>query len=121
MPEAREQATSLDAQVHTFIEESKRKLIETTVQPKFKFTLKKLPMWGLKATAEQINFEWPSLDMLAEMQDDVAIRSVTFRSNKFFISSICVKLTNGFSSPIFQHFGRNNQKHFQTYLSNPEM
>jgi len=34
-------------------------------------TLKKLPLWGEQVLDDEINFEWPTQNIFAEMQPDV--------------------------------------------------
>ena len=35
-------------------------------KPVAKFSMKKLPMWGRQVNAEEINFEWPTEQMVRE-------------------------------------------------------
>ena len=43
-------------------------------------TLKKLPMWGGQFSKDPCNFEWPTQDMLDDMEPDVTLRSLTLKS-----------------------------------------
>ena len=44
-----------------------------------KFSLKKLPMWGKQKPIDQMDFEWPKQDMINQMEDDVALKSISFK------------------------------------------
>ena len=57
--------------------------------------LKKLPLWGARQVAPQeINFEWPTQEMIERMDPDVKLFLLDFRGN-YAISSIKCTLTNG--------------------------
>ena len=56
-----------------------------------KFTLKKLPMWGWQVAADDINFEWPTQEMLDQWPEDASLKSITFSTfnpGSFNISSV---------------------------------
>ena len=46
-----------------------------------RFTLRKLPMWGEQVAVNQIDFEWPTQEMLDQMPADVSLRSLEFSSD----------------------------------------
>ena len=43
-------------------------------------TLKKLPLWGEQVLDDEINFEWPTPSIFADMQPDVSLESLEFDS-----------------------------------------
>ena len=45
-------------------------------------TLKKLPLWGEKVSEDEINFEWPTPEIFAQMQPDVTIQSMEFKTHR---------------------------------------
>ena len=45
------------------------------------FKLKKLPIWGLQ-NYDKINFEWPTQDLLNQMDGDVRLKSLNFKTNE---------------------------------------
>jgi len=78
-----------------------------TPAPLAKYSLKKLPLWGMQAPAHELSFEWPTQDMFGQMQPDVKIKSLTFKSYRSGrISSVQCALTNGQSSQVFEKPGR---------------
>ena len=70
---------------------------ELRPKPRLKLTLKKLPMWGEQVQADQIDFMWPTQEMLGQMQHDVALESLEFMDSDEgpAISTIRCSLTNG--------------------------
>ena len=68
-----------------------------------KYTLEKLPMWGKKVQHDEINFQWPSQEMLNEMEPDVWLESIQFKGiPEVVLSSVQVTLSNGQKSPVFE-------------------
>ena len=66
-------------------------------------TIKKLPLWGVQASNEEINFEWPTPLLFSQMIPDVSIKSLEFKKyhpEGSALSSIRVNLSNGYSSPV---------------------
>jgi len=43
-------------------------------------TLRKLPLWGEKVSDEEIDFEWPTLETFDQMEPDVSINSIEFKT-----------------------------------------
>ena len=43
-----------------------------------KFTLRKLPLWGKQIDENQIDFEWPTQDMIADIDSDTRLESLEF-------------------------------------------
>ena len=72
---------------------------------KFKYTLKKLPVWGLRIDYAY-NFEWPTQQMLDQLAPDVYLQSMEFKDHGGCISSIKCTLSNGLSSKSFK--GKND-------------
>jgi len=57
--------------------------------------LKKLPLWGVRQVAPQeINFEWPTQEMIERMDPDVKLSFLDLKGGSP-ISSIKCTLTNG--------------------------
>ena len=53
--------------------------------------LEKLPLWGYQAPPDEINFEWPTPEILAQQGEDVSLKAITIKATKFgCISSIQV-------------------------------
>ena len=44
-----------------------------------KYTLKKLPMWGAQVEEGEINFQWPTQEILDQMEPNVTLTSLTFK------------------------------------------
>ena len=44
------------------------------------FILKKLPMWGWKASGDNINFEWPEKSLLDQMSSAVYLKSLDLKA-----------------------------------------
>ena len=58
-------------------------------------TLRKLPLWGEKVTDDEIDFEWPTQEIFAEMKYDVTINSIEFKTTNiedFYVSSVKLNL-----------------------------
>ena len=55
-----------------------------------KYTLRKMPMWGKQVRPDEINFEWPTQEILDGMQSDVSVKSITLkeRNNYHGVASI---------------------------------
>ena len=72
-----------------------------------KFTLRKLPLWGKQIDENQIDFEWPTQDMLAEgdINGMTRLESLEFKDWGVSITSVRATLSNGKSSPVFQREG----------------
>ena len=71
-------------------------------------TLRKLPLWGERVSEDEINFEWPTPEIFAQMQPDVTIQSIEFKTysqSSTAVSSVKVILSNGESSPVFEKSG----------------
>ena len=45
------------------------------------FILKKLPMWGQQVGEAQIDFEWPTHEILERMDPSVTLKSLSFKGN----------------------------------------
>ena len=70
------------------------------------FTLKKLRMWGEQVPETEINFQWPTSDMIEDLPEDVNLKSVTFASrnvDKLCLSSAMCVLSNGHQSENFEY------------------
>jgi len=75
-----------------------------SVKPKF--TLRKLPMWGKQLAANEINFEWPTQELLDQMPADASLRSLDLsyshqKSGQGALSAIKCTLSNEQQSPLF--------------------
>lgn len=67
-------------------------------QSEAKFTLKKLPMWGEQAAAHEINFEWPTQEMVNRWPQEVTLQSITFSTRAqtiFTVSSVQCTVSTG--------------------------
>ena len=65
-------------------------------EKKREFVLKRLPLWGQKVKADDVNFEWPTQEMLDKMPSDVYLQSLEFKSvSGHLLSSVRVCLSNG--------------------------
>lgn len=64
--------------------------------------LKRLPCWGEKVRADQVNFEWPTQEMLDRMQPDVHLQTLEFKGDYALSSARCI-LSSGESSPVFEN------------------
>lgn len=63
-------------------------------------------MWGEKVSADKINFEWPTLETLDQMDKDVSMKSLTLKDWDqcgFSISSVKVTLSNNKRSPVIEN------------------
>ena len=68
--------------------------------------LKKLPLWGEQVSDDEIDFEWPTQEAFDQMNPDVFIESIEFKSRheySHYVSSVKVNLSNGESSPVFEN------------------
>ena len=77
----------------------------TNIQSMPKATLKRLPMWGTGVNADQVNFEWPTQDLLDQMPSDVIMKSIEFKSysnSRQVLNSVQCTLSDGTKSPVFQ-------------------
>ena len=57
-----------------------------------------MPLWGENVSEEKINFEWPTPEIFAQMQPDVTIQSIEFKTIliwDYIVSSVKVNLSNG--------------------------
>ena len=64
-------------------------------------------MWGKQAAHAEINFEWPSQELLDQMPAEVSLKSVLFASflgtSVGTISFTQCTLSNGDTSPLFSN------------------
>ena len=82
------------------------RLKDLTMVPRSKLTLRRLPMWGLSAKDDQVNFSWPSQEQLNQMPSDVTLKSLEFKTcNSPYLSSIKCNLSNSFST-VFEKVGK---------------
>ena len=67
------------------------------------FKLRKLPLWGRQASADEINFQWPTEDLLSSLPEDVKLESLHFKRNSDYgpLGYVKVTLSNGMASPEF--------------------
>ena len=78
-------------------------------------SLKKLPLWGVKVSDEEIDFEWPTPEIFAQMNPNAFLESIEFKTNELnmentaTVSSVRVNLSNGESSPVFE---KSDQTHY---------
>ena len=49
-------------------------------EKKKEFLLKRLPIWGQKVKADEVNFEWPTQKILDELPSDVYLQCLEFKS-----------------------------------------
>ena len=64
--------------------------------------VRKLPVWGVDIPIpNSYVFQWPTDEMLAQMQDDVKLTSIEFSTHKesFNLASVKVSYSDGSSSP----------------------
>lgn len=77
---------------------------------KFKFTLKKLPLWGLRIDYAY-NFEWPDQQLLDQMPADVYMKSIEFKDHGGCVSAIKCNLSNGLTSGFFKGKNSSHKNH----------
>ena len=99
MKDAKKNVKGIDKNVEEFINKQKKeleailnpvqmipaKVINPVMAIKVKppqFLLKKLPIWGLQISPDKINFEWPTQDLLNQMDGDVRLKSLNFKTNE---------------------------------------
>ena len=63
--------------------------------------MRRLPLWGQKASNRQINFEWPSQDEFDQMSTHVRLTSLEFKYNDAISSVRCV-MSDSNTSPVFE-------------------
>ena len=84
------------------------------LKPIAKFSLRRLPMWACNGTtADQVNFEWPTVAMIMNMPANVFLKSIELKASDRrspSLSSVRCVLSTDQSSPIFQRQGM--QHHF---------
>ena len=66
------------------------------------YLLERMPMWGEKVSPDQINFSWPSLDLLNNLPANTKLQKMTMKSVLNAISSVQCLLSDGTESPIFE-------------------
>ena len=65
------------------------------------FSLRKTPIWG-PARQDQVNFEWPTLDQLKKLPEDVSLKSIEFKADSGYFNiafAQCI-LSDNTSSPV---------------------
>ena len=76
------------------------------VAAKAKFDIRRLEAWGEKFKNEQLNTEWPTKELLDQMDPDVKLKSFAFKKvGTDAISSVCCTLSNGWSSGVVESAG----------------
>ena len=78
---------------------------DPSIALKEKFSLRKLPLWG-STEDDNIDFEWPTQELLDRMPLDVKLESLDFKCDGHLdypsIASVKVNLTHGFASDVFE-------------------
>ena len=69
------------------------------------YTLKKLPAWGFEILEKEVDFEWPTREMLAQMDLAKArLAEITFcKLNQSSYASVQCKLSDGTISQQFKN------------------
>ena len=80
-----------------------------------RFTLRKLPMWGEQVAEDVIDFEWPTVDMISDLPEDIKLKKLQFGSYWNNISSVTCILSNYLQSHTFQNFNTSLDKMLQYY------
>ena len=76
-------------------------MMSYTPEKQYKYTMRKLPMWGKKFEENQINFEWPTQEIFDQMQhDQVKLASIEFNSCNDALASCQFILSNDLKSPM---------------------
>ena len=68
--------------------------------------IKRLPMWGLKVKKNQIDFEWPTQEIVNAFQSKFKLRTFCFKTRNSYVSSVQCILSNGQVSPLFESQNR---------------
>ena len=88
---------------------------ESSTAAKGTFSLRKLPFCR-QVGVDEIDFEWPTQELLDQMPRDVRLQSLEFKCDGLdedVIASVKVNLSHGFESEVFKVAGdkfRNDQK-----------
>ena len=82
---------------------------ESSTASKGTFSLRKLPFWG-RVGEDEIDFEWPTQELLDQMPRDVRLQSLEFKCDRDYdddydipaLASVKVNLSHGFESEVFK-------------------
>ena len=76
------------------------------LEPRSEITLRKLPLWGKHVSENEVNFQWPSIELLKQMDRAVHLKSIKFKCyTNGLITSVRCHLSNSVSSPTFKQQG----------------
>ena len=76
--------------------------VEEVSIPTRRYKLRKLPVFGLQTGQEHYDFEWPTQEDLEEVEGEVKLESIEFKSNRLHqLFSVQCSLTNGVMSTEF--------------------
>ena len=91
-----------------------------SVKPRLK--LRKLPLWGEQVKLDQINFEWPTQEILDQLPTTCQLTSMTFKTANGYtrVGSIQCMLSTGQSSPVFEKEGISYQGPQTVIFNNAE-
>ena len=116
---SKREADEIKKEIREFLEKQRQGLqaiIDKRMRlqtPSPKFKLRKLPMWGEQVTDENINFEWPTQEMLDRMPAGVSLKSILLAtSSQSGCGTICFTqctLSNGDTSSLFSNNGTKEQ------------
>ena len=67
-------------------------------------------MCGYAVPADEINFEWPTKEMILSLPEDIELNALEFKSHGGGLSSVCCVLSNGLVSPVYQNFANSHDK-----------
>ena len=60
-------------------------------------------MWGKKVADDELNFHWPTQEILDGLNPDVYLQSLQLKGvRNLVLSSVRVTLSNGLVSPVFE-------------------
>ena len=98
MKDAKKNVKGIIKNVEEFINKQKKEL-EAILNPikvePPQFKLKKLPIWGLQ-NYDKINFEWPTQDLLNQIDGRVRLKSLNFKTTgNGRLASVKCNLNNG--------------------------
>ena len=98
MKDAKKNVKGIIKNLEEFINKQKKEL-EAILNPikvePPQFKLKKLPIWGLQ-NYDKINFEWPTQDLLNQIDGHVRLKSLNFKTNgNGRLASVKCNLNNG--------------------------
>lgn len=71
-------------------------------KPKYRYVLRKLPLWGDQVADDELNFEWPTQAQFDKLGPDVRLQSIELKGDyDGWLSYVKCNLSDGTCSPIF--------------------